>query len=259
MLAIKKLQSRLDNFFSKFQDAPYIFYFLVFATIFVFHIPIKYIFQSPAIYTNTIFASEAFKSFPIINNLLLVIHIAAAIPAIISGPFLFIPKIRKSYPRLHRFFGQTYVIGCLISAVTVIPLALHNTPGTVAPYGFTPMAILWFTTTYLAYTAAINKDYVAHRRWILRSYAMTFAFMHVNMTFKLLLPYDQMSVDAMKAMQSMASWLINLFIIEIYLSATGFTGRFVGLEKWKTNISKYSKADRIYLSYKKPPARINSK
>ncbi len=259
MALLKKIINATDNLFLKFQDTPYIFSFLIFSTIFILPVPIKYIFQTPEIYTNTIFASEAFKSFPIINNLLLVIHISAAIPAILIAPFLFIPTLRKSHPKLHVRLGQTYVAGCIISAVTVIPLALNNHPETVAAYGFTPMAILWFITTYLAYTAAINKDYIAHRRWMLRSYAMTFAFMHVNMTWKLILPYEIMSIDAIKVMQSMVSWLLNLFIIEIYLSATSFKGRFLGFKKWKKQFLKRPTDDRIYLSCKRPSIRSKSK
>ncbi len=255
MKTITNFLSNLDQLFAKMTKVPYIFPFLVFGTLFVLPVPLKYLFNTPIIYTNNLFAAEAFST-PIINNLLLAVHIAVAIPSILIGPFLFIVPLRKAYPKLHIRFGQIYVIGCILSALTVVPLAIANNPGTPAAYGFTPMATIWFLTTYFAYTSAINKDYVAHRRWIMRSYAMTFAFVHVNMTWKLILPFEYMSHDAIKIMQSMVSWMINLFLVEIYLAGTAFTGRFLGVSKWIHNLTHLSRDDRIYLNFKRPPSRV---
>lgn len=255
MNLLSRASRYLNHLFNKICLVPPIFPFLLFGTFFVLPVPFHYLFQSPQIYTNHVFAAEAF-SIPIINNILLAIHIAAAVPAILTGPFLFIAPFRKAYPRIHILCGQIYIAGCLISALTVLPLAIVNNPGTPAAYGFTPMATLWFTFSYLAYTSAIRKDYVAHRRWIFRSYAMTYAFVHVNMTWKLILPFEYMSHDAIKVMQSMVSWMFNLFLIELYLEATSFNGRFLGIRKWIKNSLRLSRDDRIYLSPKRPPARL---
>ena len=97
MIFIKKIFVAIDKLFLKLKYVPYIFPLLIISTLFVLPVPLKYLFNSPAIYTNTVFASEAFKNLPIANNILLILHIAAALPAIIIGPFLFIPKLRSAY------------------------------------------------------------------------------------------------------------------------------------------------------------------
>ncbi|MBI1300414.1 MAG: DUF2306 domain-containing protein [Alphaproteobacteria bacterium] len=217
----------------------------LFVTLCVLYLPLHFIFDD-TLFRNVPFASLFSKSYPIINNQLLFLHIFAATFSIIVGPFLFSPKLRKNYPKWHIRMGQIYAIGCLVSAITVLPLAWSNAPGSPGRYGFTPMAIFWFLTTYFAYTAAIHKNYITHRRWMMRSYAMTLAFIHVNLTYKFFLPFDAMSFNAIKVMQSMVSWMGNLFIIEFYIAATAPNGRFLGFSQWGKNLLSIAPQDKYY-------------
>ena len=178
--------------------------------------------------------------------MLLYVHIACAMPAILFGPFLFSTTLRKERPNVHKTLGKFYVAGCMISAITVLPLAVANGGGLVGNIGFSVMGITWFTVTYFAYSSAINKDFISHRRWMMRSYALTFAFVHVNLTYKFILPYEIMSVGAVKAMQSMVSWQFNLLLVELYLEATSFKGRWQGWGKFAQRTLRWSPEDNFY-------------
>jgi hypothetical protein len=234
-------------------------------TMIVLYTPITMAFFTPMLYTNEIHASVVIPSLPIVSNLLLVAHIAAAIPAIIIGPLLFASEWRQKRPDLHRRFGKIYVFGCLLSAILVLPLSMRNglpikpemnSAGEIimlhpnaflsSQIGFTTMAICWFFITYFAYTAARNKNFIAHRRWIMRSYAMTFAFIHVNLTYKLTGVYIFLEFEQVRIMQSMVSWMADLLIVEIYLAGTTHTGKFLGFKKWFHNLTSTSKFDRFY-------------
>lgn len=181
-----------------------------------------------------------------INDILLFTHIAAAVPCILFGPFLFYRGLVKANPRVHRKIGTFYVYGVLYSAVTVIPLAMskdHFLP----QLGFTTMAVVWFCVTWFGFMAARNKNFVTHRRWMMRSYAMSFAFIHVNLTYHLIGIYEMMDGVSIKVMQSMVSWQFNLFVVEIYLAATTFKGKFVGWKQWGKNLTWWAKDDRFFL------------
>lgn len=237
----------LNLLFDEFLKMPFRYQALIIATLVVFEVPLRYL-LSPIIYKNEPLAAHFFENFYLGNNLLLFAHICFAIPAILFGPVLFYAPLRAKRPDWHRFLGKIYVIGCLLSAVTVIPLALHNHGGPRAQLGFTVMGCLWFTITYFAYTAAIHQDFVAHRRWMLRSYAMTLAFIHVNLTYKYFMLYDVLSAEGAKIFQSMVSWMFNLFIVEFYLAATKHSGKFKGFGNWGKDLAKfYNHADRFYL------------
>src|SRR5581483_9959784 len=51
--------------------------------------------------------------------------------------------------------------------------------------GFAVLACLWLATAALALRAALRRDFVAHRRWMVRNYALTFA----AVTLRIELPF----------------------------------------------------------------------
>jgi hypothetical protein len=226
---------------------------LLFTTFAVFHVPLLHILHS--------FHYMLSHDSMYIRKSLLIAHIALAIPPTFMGPLLFISAYRKAYPHHHRFMGKLYVIGCLGSAVTILPLALTNSGGIEARIGFSVMAVLWYVITWLAYTSAIRKDFVSHRRWMMRTYAMTFAFVHVNFTYHWIGVYEGFfDPVGIKVMQSMVSWMSGLFFVEIYLAATAVNGRFLGVKKWLYNMTHHSPYDRVYWRMperkKKDPERV---
>lgn len=183
-----------------------------------------------------------------VSNTLLIIHICAAIPAILFGPLALYAPLRDRKPRFHRWVGTGYVFGCMVSAVTVFPLTFYNKGGIIGLLGFGAMACTWFTLAFLGYTSARNKDFTAHRRWMMRSYAMTFAFIHVNLTYKLLLPLEYFTIEGLQAFRGMVSWLFNLFLMELYLASTTHTGQLVTWKIFKKNATRRSPQDRAYFS-----------
>lgn len=190
--------------------------------------------------------SSQFFDLPLFNSILFVLHILLSLMPLVLGPWMFVAELRQDRPDLHRKFGYCYVVGCIFGALSIFPLAISNEAGFVAHLGFGVMAWLWFFTTFFAFTAAVNKQFVAHRRWMLRSFAMTYAFVHVNLTYRLFLPYELLTIGGIKAFQSMISWLSGLLIVEIYMAATAPNGRYLGVKKWLKNLMKpYNSQDKM--------------
>lgn len=228
------------------------------AGLYVSNVPFKHTWHAIRQFINDAppIATPFLDGFMRINDILLVSHMMAALPCIIIGPFLFYRGLQKANPKLHRTLGKAYVYGVLYSAVTVIPLAMSKA-NVIPQTGFTVMAVLWFCVTWLGFMAARNKDFIAHRRWMMRSYAMSFAFVHVNLTYHLIGVYDgALDPVSIKVMQSMVSWLFNLFVVEIYLSTTTFKGKFVGWTQLMKNIFWWQSEDKFFL---RPPRTIEKK
>lgn len=231
---------------------PPVFWVVVLMTALVAAVPFEFIHRLVRL-IHIPMTPPAFPDFPVLNNSLLIVHIGAALPAALFGPFLFSTRLRAWRPGLHRGLGNAYIYGALISALTVVPLALSDPEGTVARIGFTMMATVWLTTIWFGYTAVRNKDYVSHRRWMMRSYGLTFAFVHEHLTYRLFLPYDQLTVQGTATFTSMIGWMGDLLVIEIYLLMTTYTGRFAGWKKIFRNLRRYAPEDRLYFRW---PARI---
>jgi uncharacterized membrane protein len=150
----------------------------------------------------------------------LVFHAGFGATALLLGPLQFFQRLRARWPRWHRRVGTVYVAACLLAAPAGLLLAFGNSSGPIATAGFGLLAIAWFTTTLAAWRYARARDFVRHRRWMIRSYALTFA----AVTLRLYLPIAIIShldmLDAYRAI-SFLCWVPNLMVAELYLAASG--------------------------------------
>jgi uncharacterized membrane protein len=146
----------------------------------------------------------------------LALHAAAAATALLVGPLQFRSKLRARWPKLHRVLGRVYVTGCLVGGATALLLAVGMTTGPVAGVGFGTLAIVWFYATAQAWRLAVRRELVAHREWMIRSFALTFA----AVTVRLYLPLSQalpIAVDDAYRAIAYVSWVPNLIVAELYL------------------------------------------
>jgi uncharacterized membrane protein len=145
-------------------------------------------------------------------------HIAVSGVALLLGPFQFLKGLRRSQPALHRWLGRIYVAACLVGGVAGGVIALFSTSGPIAGFGFLTLGILWFTFTLLALGAAMQKRFASHERWMIRSFALTFA----AVTLRLYLPpaviasHGEFPVDSYQII-AWACWVPNILIAEAAL------------------------------------------
>lgn len=148
----------------------------------------------------------------------LTVHAGFALVALTIGPFQFLKGFRARRPRLHRWMGRTYVLACLIAGAAGLVLALGATTGPVSTAGFGLLAVLWLFTTTKAWTSAMNRRFDEHRRWMIRSFALTFA----AVTLRLYLPFAFFSPfgydDTYRAI-SFLCWVPNLAFAELFVRA----------------------------------------
>ena len=156
----------------------------------------------------------------------LAIHAGLAATALLIGPFQFLPSLRARAPRLHRTLGKIYVAACLGSAPAGLLLAVGTDAGTMAQWGFGTLAVLWFSVTARAFWLATQGRIAEHRRWMVRSFAMTFA----AVTLRLYLPippiFLHMSFLEGYRWISWLAWAPNLAAAEIYLNWRTLRGQF---------------------------------
>jgi uncharacterized membrane protein len=146
----------------------------------------------------------------------LTVHAGFAATALILGPFQFIRRLRVDRPRIHRWIGRTYATCCLAGGSAGLILAFGARTGPVSTAGFGLLAVLWLGATTFAWRAALAGRYLEHRRWMIRSYALTFA----AVTLRLYLPFAFLSPwgydNAYRAI-SFLCWIPNLAFAELYL------------------------------------------
>jgi hypothetical protein len=109
------------------------------------------------------------------RELALGVHIFGGIVALVTGPFQFVASIRHRWVKLHRALGIVYVSGCTVAALGGLALASTAHGGAVASWGFTFLALFSLVTTYTALAMALAHRFADHRRWMIRSFSLTFA------------------------------------------------------------------------------------
>ncbi|MEU3453535.1 DUF2306 domain-containing protein [Micromonospora sp. NPDC006766] len=161
---------------------------------------------------------------------LLVAHIVFGSVALLAGCFQVWPWFRRRYPAAHRWMGRTYFFGGVFPAgIAVLGVAPVSSTGFVSQVGNTMLALLWLATAVAGYRMARQRRFVEHRRWMIRSFALTTSIV-VNRVWLilfvvLLLPQldttyggDQDAMIRAAAGASVwMSWVLNLLVAEWWL------------------------------------------
>ncbi|MEL6987869.1 MAG: DUF2306 domain-containing protein, partial [Bacteroidota bacterium] len=101
-------------------------------------------------------------------------HIFSSLIILCSGIVLFSRSILKRFPKLHSWTGRSYVFLLLIiAAPSGLVMAFHANGGWLAKLAFIVLSILWWYFTWKGLRTALNKDFNSHKKWMIRSYALT--------------------------------------------------------------------------------------
>ena len=150
------------------------------------------------------------------------LHFILAGIAIVAGALQVNRSLRTRFVALHRWLGRLYVIAVAIGGIAGIVLALSSSAGWIASAGFGLLGIFWLVTTLNGYRSIRQHDTNAHRRWMIRSYALTLA----AVTLRLYLPLSDMldlSFAVAYPVISWISWVPNLLIAEWLVRPAGST------------------------------------
>ena len=146
----------------------------------------------------------------------LLLHVGGGVVALLLGPFQFVSSLRARVLGLHRWLGRSYLTAILLGALGAFLLAPLAYGGAPSRLGFGALAVCWLSTAALAYLAIRRRKIQVHRRWMIRSYSLTFA----AVTLRLWLPALQgigLSFTSAYIAVAWISWLPNLLVAELYL------------------------------------------
>lgn len=103
------------------------------------------------------------------------IHIIFGGIALFIGWSQFIPKWRNKRLKFHRNLGKIYVISAILSSTAAIYLGFYANGGMIPSLGFMSLGIIWFYTTYKAFTSIKKGNILTHQKMMIFSYAACFS------------------------------------------------------------------------------------
>ncbi|MCK2245350.1 MULTISPECIES: DUF2306 domain-containing protein [unclassified Crossiella] len=105
---------------------------------------------------------------------LLVAHVLFASVAMISGSLQVWPWFRQRYPLAHKHLGRVYVFaGVLPAGVSGFIVGANSPFGPINQVSNVMLAVLWLAFTATAVHAARQRRFGDHRKWMIRSFALT--------------------------------------------------------------------------------------
>jgi uncharacterized membrane protein len=154
------------------------------------------------------------------------LHVAFGGLALLLSPVQFVARLRVRVPRVHRAVGRVTVASIAVAGAAGVVLAPHSLAGPVGTAGFGLLAVLWLVFAATAFRAIRRRDVAAHRRWMVRTFALTYAAVTLRLWLGVLIAAQAGlgGVDAAVAFERayllvpFLSWVPNLLVAERYLA-----------------------------------------
>jgi hypothetical protein len=143
------------------------------------------------------------------------VHVFSSMLVLAAGFSQFSKKLLKKRPKLHRTLGYVYVLDILmVTGPAGLLMSFYANGGLSSRIAFILLSVLWIAFTAIALYKAIKKDFVAHRIYMIRSFALTLSAVSLRI-WKVVIAYssDMAPMDRYRII-AWLGWTLNLLIAE---------------------------------------------
>ncbi|WP_284162697.1 DUF2306 domain-containing protein [Frigidibacter sp. SD6-1] len=144
--------------------------------------------------------------------------------ALALSPFQTSGRLRSRWPGWHRRLGYLYAFSVLIGGCASLAMLPWFRGSLWAATGFALLGAGWIGATGRAIWLIRGGDLAGHRRWMLRSVALTFSSVTLRLIMAPLMAAGWTSTETYDV-TAWASWLVNLTLLELFILRGWRTGR----------------------------------
>ena len=149
------------------------------------------------------------------------LHVSAGAVALLLSPAQFSTRLRRRALRLHRAVGRTVLTAIVLGGLAGAVLAPHSLAGGIGTAGFGTLAVLWVCCAGATAAAIRRRDVAAHRRWAVRTFALTYAAVTLRLQLGVLIGLqvaagvpDGTAFSRAYLLVPFLSWVPNLVLAE---------------------------------------------
>ena len=148
-------------------------------------------------------------------RLAFVTHVYTSIFTLLAGFVQFSKKIRQNYTRVHRYSGYFYVMVILVfSAPSGLVMGYHANGGWSSQLAFMLLSILWFVFTLKAFLYAKKRNFVQHKKYMWRSFALTLSAITLRLwKWFLVNTFEPNPMDIYRIV-AWLGWVVNLVVVD---------------------------------------------
>lgn len=178
-----------------------------------------YVFQDPykALGHQTIVDS-------MIKNPMGILHIAGSMLTMALSPLQFSRRLRriKSPVNLHRWIGRLCNLGAYVGGSTGFYVAYCAGTYPIGRVGLWLSAAAWLMTAGVGMGMIWAGDVAGHRRWMTRSFALTYAAVMLRWQLPVYIKYMGMTTKAGLTLVAWTCWVPNVLFAEWYVRRPSF-------------------------------------
>jgi uncharacterized membrane protein YozB (DUF420 family) len=121
---------------------------------------------------------------------------------------------------VHRVLGRAYLIMVAVGGIGSLFLlsTLPEPANEPYRYGLISATVAWLVTTGLGYRAAKNRNFIRHRRWMTRSFAIAMLFVvfrSIDRSIRVVDPaWFEVHGDELENVLAWAAWCVPLILLE---------------------------------------------
>ena len=142
------------------------------------------------------------------------LHLAGGLTTVVLGPVQFLTQWRRRSPRLHRLTGRLYLLGMLVAATGATGLIATSPAPFAIRAAFSATALAWLTTALTGLVAIRHGLVERHRRWMVRTYAVTLAPILFRLSLPLAIAGGLAPSPTLIATLLWCSWIVPLLACE---------------------------------------------
>lgn len=143
------------------------------------------------------------------------VHISTSLVILVIGCFQFSAFIRNNYVKYHRLLGKLYVLLVLFCAApSGLVMAVYANGGFWAKLSFVLISTGWWIFTFMGYTTIKQGNTESHRKWMIRSYALTLSALTLRFYVYISPLFIHLPARDMYVLVAWLSWVPNLIIAE---------------------------------------------
>ena len=158
------------------------------------------------------------------------VHIVVGGVALLVLPLQLSTRLRDRVPAVHRAVGRLALGAILIAAAAGGVLAPFSRADEVAGFGL--LAIGWFVCAVACGTTIRRGDVDAHRRWAIRTFALTYAAVTLRLWLGVMMGAQalagvesRLAFDRAYHVVPFLAWVPNVLVAEWLIDRSAATGR----------------------------------
>ena len=145
-------------------------------------------------------------------------HVYTTMFVLIAGFTQFSAYIRKHFREFHRYSGWVYAFTVLfLAGPSGFYMGIYANGGIISQTAFCLLAVLWIYFTSMAIKSAVKRDFKSHRKYMIRSFALTLSAITLRAwKYVLVFVFEPRPMDVYQLV-AWLGWIPNLIIAEIII------------------------------------------